>query len=89
MLNHSVFRKWVPIPKGYTNPTPSLQDRENQASENFKKVLPARFQDGTQGQRLPALFSGWTPRQNFQKGLRAGVPSPSKPDKPIYSSPGQ
>ena len=37
---HSVFRKWVPIRKGYTNRQYSLGDRANQASENpWKKVL--------------------------------------------------
>jgi hypothetical protein len=59
MLNHSVFRKWVPIPKGYTNPTPSLRDRGEFGQEKIReKVLRARFQAGTPGQRLRAVFSG-------------------------------
>ena len=29
MLNHSENRKWVPIPKGYTNPTPHVEGSGN------------------------------------------------------------
>jgi hypothetical protein len=66
MLNHSESQTWVPIGKGYTNPTLEIPRRF------FKKVLQARFQAGTPGQRLPALFSGWTPGERFPVGLPPG-----------------
>jgi hypothetical protein len=37
--------------------------------KNLKKVLRARFQAGTPGQRLPAeIFPDWTPRRRFPDG---------------------
>jgi hypothetical protein len=71
MLNHSEIQTWVPIGKGYTNPTLEIPRRL------FKKVLRARFQAGTPGQILPAAFSGLGLPAKFPMGLLPGLLSGS------------
>src|ERR1017187_4588285 len=79
------FGNGFPSPRVILTPPLRCGIGKKQASRNFRKGTPGKIPGWDFGLRLQAVFSGLDSPAELPKGTPGRLPSPSKPDKGIYS----